>query len=395
MSWLDGLFDRAEKDEDDLGVMAAIKRNLSLDMLNNMSDDELRQAWFDLSTGVERMVKVGRELLSEMRSRDVDVPRGSSLMRAMGAVSQKSEDEPEDQPATKEDEEDRDDAPLTTDNILEKMEVEDLVRGTGEAKEKVAFVGATPSTIDTIRNKGLAGPTGAVFNEVYLKEMGLDRDDVLVTHLVPKTMTDEDGNERPPTAEEIEKWDEYLKAELAENDIRYVVALGTTAKDALGERADEFVPHPEAVRKNRDTGEVARKLGRLREQVEAKTVTKSYDARVVKSDEERQEITGVVMEPEAVDTDGDWTSEDEIHEALVFYMENSQQMKIQHREETDAVRVVESWQARHKTQIGEESVPAGSWIMTVKVHDEDLWKEAKSGNINGFSIGAVARFVDA
>ena len=37
-----------------------------------------------------------------------------------------------------------------------------------------------------------------------------------------------------------------------------------------------------------------------------------------------------------------------------------------------------------------KTVVKGTWIMTVKVTDDELWAMCKSGDITGFSIGGVA-----
>ena len=34
---------------------------------------------------------------------------------------------------------------------------------------------------------------------------------------------------------------------------------------------------------------------------------------------------------------------------------------------------------------------AGSWIMSVKVHDATIWKGVKEGKITGFSIGGMSK----
>jgi DNA adenine methylase len=43
--------------------------------------------------------------------------------------------------------------------------------------------------------------------------------------------------------------------------------------------------------------------------------------------------------------------------------------------------------------VGDISVPAGSWVMAVKVIDDDVWKMIKNGTVKGFSIGGTARRV--
>jgi hypothetical protein len=39
-------------------------------------------------------------------------------------------------------------------------------------------------------------------------------------------------------------------------------------------------------------------------------------------------------------------------------------------------------------------VEKGSWLMTLQVHDPDVWEMIKSEDINGISIGAMAEVED-
>ena len=39
-------------------------------------------------------------------------------------------------------------------------------------------------------------------------------------------------------------------------------------------------------------------------------------------------------------------------------------------------------------------VPAGSWMMAMKVHDDEIWESVLSGHFRGFSIGGIADIAD-
>lgn len=374
-------------EDEDSDETASKRRHLSRDRLAEMSDDQLREMFFSFSTAQERLSEHGEELMEEFESRDLEVPEDSALARAVESVSKQLQE-------LADEAEKDDDKEEGLDPVVEKMIGKEEIKPQGEAVMKTAFVATSPSKLDTIRNKAFSGPTGAVFNELYLeKSLGFDRDDVLLTYIVPTCKTDESGNEVPPTDEDVAKWMPYLEHVLKENDIREVVALGTAAKDALGDTADEFLPHPDAIRKQGDSGEVGRKLRRLKERLEESTVEKSYDADVVKVDDERQEITGIVYEPGKVDADNDWARKEAIRDAMVWYMENEPTVKLQHQEDvSDVVRVVEIWQARKDLDVDGEMVPEGSWLQTVKVYDENIWQAAKSQLVNGFSLFGRAEF---
>ena len=63
-----------------------------------------------------------------------------------------------------------------------------------------------------------------------------------------------------------------------------------------------------------------------------------------------------------------------------------------HREDADDIVVVESW---IKTSDNDKSVdygfnePIGTWFVSVKVNNEDVWNRVKNGEFKGFSIEAI------
>lgn len=114
--------------------------------------------------------------------------------------------------------------------------------------------------------------------------------------------------------------------------------------------------------------------------------------RLLKTDDEKQVVYGVVMEPETEDTDGNWTTRDEIEDAAHFFMKHFQNVGHEHIQEIeDGVCVVESSVLWTDTEIGGKVVPEGSWVMAVKVDDDRRWQMVKSGEYTGFSIDALAR----
>ena len=107
---------------------------------------------------------------------------------------------------------------------------------------------------------------------------------------------------------------------------------------------------------------------------------------IIEKNEEKQLVTGVVLVPEVFDSQGDIVSDDEIGKAVVKFSERLKN-KIQHKSETEDVRVVESYQAPAEFVLNDRTVTKGSWVMTVLVKDDALWKRVKAGDFTGFSIG--------
>ena len=99
-------------------------------------------------------------------------------------------------------------------------------------------------------------------------------------------------------------------------------------------------------------------------------------------------MTGIVLEPETVDAQGDIISADVIEKSAHSFLAKSRVIGKQHKGRAKA-EVVESYIAPNDMVMGEQNVKKGTWIMSVKVHDKSLWEEVKAGEITGFSIGAL------
>lgn len=112
---------------------------------------------------------------------------------------------------------------------------------------------------------------------------------------------------------------------------------------------------------------------------------------LLKSGGEDRLVYGVVLQPTVVDSQGDVAPEEEIEKAAHRFMTDFRQHDVQHSEElADGIVPVESWIAPADMIIGGQPVAKGSWIMTVKVENDDVWGKIKKGEITGFSIGGSA-----
>jgi uracil-DNA glycosylase family 4 len=139
------------------------------------------------------------------------------------------------------------------------------VPSSGPERARVAFVGASPGKMEVARREPFIGPVGETLNQLYLKPLGVSRSEVFLTNAVPRFLANSDGTVREPTVEETKEWREWVRMELDRAQPLVVVALGKTAQAALDDRADVVLPHPSAVRRFGDSGEVGRKLKRVRE----------------------------------------------------------------------------------------------------------------------------------
>jgi DNA adenine methylase len=112
---------------------------------------------------------------------------------------------------------------------------------------------------------------------------------------------------------------------------------------------------------------------------------------VIKTGEERY-VLGIVLEPETVDAQKDIYSAAEIREAAHRFMEEYRNVGLMHREIVNGrVKILESYLAPADLDLAGTRVKKGTWLLAVRVLDDDLWRQVKDGEIGGFSIGGSAR----
>lgn len=97
-------------------------------------------------------------------------------------------------------------------------------------------------------------------------------------------------------------------------------------------------------------------------------------------------VMSIVYEPEEVDTQGEISSVDEIRKAAYYYMENSQVVKMNHKGNRINASVLENYLAPQELTIAGRVIKAGTWLMTLRINDEYIWKKIKDGELTGFSM---------
>lgn len=107
--------------------------------------------------------------------------------------------------------------------------------------------------------------------------------------------------------------------------------------------------------------------------------------------EELMQVTYVVMVPDEVDLHGDTTSEEEVRKACHNFNKYCQKANLFHLVETETFEFLESYISITDFILGEVLVKAGTWLCTLQILDSDLWALIKSGEVNGVSIGALAK----
>lgn len=106
--------------------------------------------------------------------------------------------------------------------------------------------------------------------------------------------------------------------------------------------------------------------------------------------EDLKQVLFVVMVPDEVDAHGDVTSVQEVQKACHNFNEHCRKANLFHLVETDSFSIAESYIAPVDFVLGEKIVKSGTWLANLQIHDDDVWKLVKAGDICAVSINAIA-----
>lgn len=115
--------------------------------------------------------------------------------------------------------------------------------------------------------------------------------------------------------------------------------------------------------------------------------------RILKKDAANHYVTGIVYEPLAEDSQGNFMTEAEITKAAYWFAKNGDKVDLQHSfEPLSGAAVVENWVAKADFAIDGQPVKKGSWLMTVEVTDDEVWARIEENKITGFSMGGLGNY---
>lgn len=120
-----------------------------------------------------------------------------------------------------------------------------------------------------------------------------------------------------------------------------------------------------------------------------KADTSEHFSSIRKLDVEKQIVYGEVYAPYVVDSHGDMMLPEDVEKMAHRFMANaiSRSIDKMHNNISQNAYPVESFIAR----ADDPDFTEGAWVMGVKIEDAELWKEVKSGKINGFSLEAMVK----
>ena len=79
--------------------------------------------------------------------------------------------------------------------------------------------------------------------------------------------------------------------------------------------------------------------------------------------------------------------------------ETNNEVTLDHESDTTGVKMIESWLIEDNTcdkaiKLGYSDLPIGTWMVSYKVEDDELWEKVKAGDYNGFSIEGMFNVVE-
>jgi len=156
-------------------------------------------------------------------------------------------------------------------------------------------------------------------------------------------------------------------------------------KDELKQKRQKYLVWAKPGEKPRlfKTMEKAKNIERIK-------ITKTYNAEIVKTDNEKCLIYGVVLEPDTIDSQGDKVSAEEIERAAHKFLKESRVIYSEHERKQPNVYVVESYITPSLIKFDGHEAKAGSWILVTYCGDDNIWQQVKKGEFTGYSIRGYA-----
>lgn len=114
---------------------------------------------------------------------------------------------------------------------------------------------------------------------------------------------------------------------------------------------------------------------------------------IFKASKERREITCPVLIPNLVDAHGDIYSEEAVLKACRNFNKVCKRTNLQHEYmmDDDSAQFIESYVTPADSIIDGVPIVKGTWMATMHVKNDALWKAVKDGEFTGFSIGCIAK----
>lgn len=112
---------------------------------------------------------------------------------------------------------------------------------------------------------------------------------------------------------------------------------------------------------------------------------------IVKTDEAKRIVYGIVYSPNEEDAHGDFATEKEIEKACYNFMKKSKTSAVDTQHDLDTNKdcfIGESWIVKANDAFFPQEV--GAWAVGIKVENDEIWKSVTSGEFTGISMYGYA-----
>ncbi|SIS76592.1 XkdF-like putative serine protease domain-containing protein [Insolitispirillum peregrinum] len=120
------------------------------------------------------------------------------------------------------------------------------------------------------------------------------------------------------------------------------------------------------------------------------------ELRIIKSDDERQMVYGIVYAPDDPDAHEDWASADTIRKAAYSFMRAGSAPNVDKEHSFSPLPgayVAESWLIRKNDPLFPDEAE-GAWAVGIRVESPEDWAAVKSGEVAGLSLAGIGRMAD-
>lgn len=117
--------------------------------------------------------------------------------------------------------------------------------------------------------------------------------------------------------------------------------------------------------------------------------------RLLKTDDEKRLLYGVVYAPNDEDSQGDWATEEDIEKAAHAFLSNAFVRNIDKDHDfrpQDGAYVAESFILRGQDPMFPNEKP-GTWVVAIKIDNEETWNAVKKGELQGLSMAGSGKSV--
>jgi len=117
--------------------------------------------------------------------------------------------------------------------------------------------------------------------------------------------------------------------------------------------------------------------------------------RLIKTDEDKRLLYGVVYAPDDEDAHGDWASAEDIEKAAHDFLANAFVRNVDKDHDfrpQEGAHVAESFILRGQDPMFPDE-KAGTWVVAIKIDNDETWGAVKKGEIQGLSMAGSATFI--